>query len=56
MLDHSDRTAPTRQHELDHTDQGSICPERSRSWTVGIDDTDHVSEVVQLVYVYHFGT
>ena len=35
--DHAGYTAPTRQHELDHTnhtdrtDQGSICPERSRS-------------------------
>ena len=29
---HAGHTAPTRQHELDHTDQESICPERSRSW------------------------
>ena len=36
-LDHTDHTASTRQRELDHTDhtdhtdQGYICPERSRS-------------------------
>ena len=32
--DHADYTAPTRQRELDHTDhtdEGYICPERSRS-------------------------
>ena len=32
--DHADYTAPTRQRELDHTDhtdEESICPERSRS-------------------------
>ena len=40
MLDHADRTAFTRQHELDHKDhtdhtaQEYICPERSRSRTV----------------------
>ena len=26
VLDHADFMAPTRQHELDHTDQGSTCP------------------------------
>ena len=31
VIDHADCTAPTLQHELDHTDQESICPERSRS-------------------------
>ena len=34
MLDHADYTAPTLQHELDHTDhtdQESIDPEISRS-------------------------
>ena len=50
-LDHADYTAPTRPHELDptdhtdhtdHTDQEYlICPERSRSLSVGIDRTDH---------------
>ena len=34
VLDHADHTAPTRQHQLDHTDQGSICSE----FFVGIDD------------------
>ena len=41
-LDHAGYTAPTWQYELHHTDQESICPGRSRSWTVvGIDYTDH---------------
>ena len=31
VLDRADYTAPTRQRGLDHTDQGYICPERSRS-------------------------
>ena len=31
VIDHADYTAPRRQHELYHTDQESICPERSRS-------------------------
>ena len=31
-LDHADCTALTRQHEVDHTGQESICHERSRSW------------------------
>ena len=30
-LDDADHTTPTRQQELDHADQESICPERSRS-------------------------
>ena len=30
-VDHAGSTASTRQHELDHTDQEYICPERSRS-------------------------
>ena len=32
VLDHADYTAPTRQHDLDRTDQESICPDGSRSW------------------------
>ena len=38
-LDYAKHTAPTRQHELehtdhtDHTDQEYICPERSRSYS-----------------------
>ena len=35
VLDYADYTAPTRQHELDHTnhtDDQYICPERSRSY------------------------
>ena len=32
VLGRAEHTAPTRQHEQDHTDQGSICPERRRSW------------------------
>ena len=27
VLDHVDHTAPTRHHELDHTDQLHVCPE-----------------------------
>ena len=29
VLDDARHTAPTRQHEPDHTDHGYICPERS---------------------------
>ena len=29
VLNYADYTALTRQHELDHTDQECICPERS---------------------------
>ena len=29
VLDHAEDTAPTRQHELDHTGQEYICPEKS---------------------------
>ena len=38
VRDLSDFTAPMRQHELDHTDQESLCSERPRPWTVEIDD------------------
>ena len=39
-------TASTRQHEVDHTAQESICSERFRSWTaVGIDHTDHTDHL-----------
>ncbi|CAN0041226.1 unnamed protein product [Laminaria digitata] len=31
VLDRADYTAPTRKHELDHTDQESICRKISRS-------------------------
>ena len=31
VLDYADYLAPTRQRELDGSDQGYICPERSRS-------------------------
>lgn len=31
--DYAGYTAPTRQHELDNTDQESTCPEKSRPWT-----------------------
>ena len=30
-VDHADHTAPTRQHQPDHTDQEAICHERARS-------------------------
>ena len=30
--DHADYTTSTGQHELDHSDEESICPERSRSY------------------------
>ena len=44
--EHADSTAPTRQHDelqyIKRADHDSICPERSRSWTVvGKDHTDH---------------
>ena len=62
LIDHAGYTAPTRQHELyhtdhtdhtNHTDQEYIClPGRSRSCTVvGTDHTDHLSEVWTLVKV-----
>ncbi|CAM9480770.1 unnamed protein product [Laminaria digitata] len=37
VLVHADHTAPTWQHELDHTDQEDTCPSRSISgdrWSV----------------------
>ena len=42
VLYHANYTAPTRQHELDRTDQGSVCPQISRSRTVGIGDLSDV--------------
>ena len=39
ILGHADCTAPA-QHDVDDTDQGSVCPERARSCTVGIEHTD----------------
>ena len=33
ILDHADFTTSIRQHELDHTDQESICPEVSASFS-----------------------
>ena len=35
VLHHAGFTAATRRHGLDHADQESICPDRSRSRTVG---------------------
>ena len=49
MLDHAGYTAPTLQHELDHTDQESIGPEYSDK--TGIDHTDHLSEVWKFSYM-----
>ena len=37
VLDRVDYTAPTRQHELDHTDQKPISPERSIDHQAGVD-------------------
>ena len=52
VLDHADHVAPTRQRELDntdHTDQGSIGPEVSRSSSGNdlylVDDTSDQFEV-----------
>ena len=50
-VDHAEYTAPTRQCELDHTDQGSICPDRSRScranrWSVRCAGTFFLTFVV----------
>ena len=42
VLDHAGYTTPTRQHELDHADQESIFPERSRS----LGKMDDLSEVL----------
>ena len=36
-LNHADYTALIRQRDLDHIDQGSVCPETSRS-CMGIGD------------------
>ena len=49
VLDHAGYTAPTLQHELDHTDQESIGPEYSDK--TGIDHTDHLSEVWKFSYM-----
>ena len=35
VLDHADHTTPTQQDERDHTDQKSIGPETSRSYSRG---------------------
>ena len=51
VLDRAEYTAPSQQHELDctdHTDQESLCPEISRSWTVV--GTDHLSDVCVISY------
>ena len=41
---YADLKGLTRQHELDHTDQESICPERSNlDHELGTDHTDHLS-------------
>ena len=40
IIDHTDH--------IDHTDQEPICPERSRSWSAGIDHTDHLSNVCKV--------
>ena len=48
VSDQTAYTGPTRQHRARSYRSGilSICPERSRSWTVvGTDHTDHLSEV-----------
>ena len=43
MLGHAGFTAPTRQHELpDHSDQESICRERSIDHSSGIDGLSDV--------------
>ena len=34
---HADCRVPTRKHELDHTDQESICPVKDLDHAVGID-------------------
>ena len=43
VLDRADYTAATRQHELDHTDHTD--QEKDLDHEVGIDHTDHLSEV-----------
>ena len=45
VLDHADDMTPTRQHELDPTDQECICPELSESCTGSVTNT--VDEVVK---------
>ena len=40
VVDYADCTAPTRQHELAHTDQEHICLERSVDLEVGVGDLD----------------
>ena len=45
VLDHADDTAPTRQHELDHTRPGIYLPcLADLDHGVGTDHTDHLSE------------
>ena len=47
MLDHADYTAPTKQHELliDHTDQEYLPCLAELDHSMGLDHTDHLSDV-----------
>ena len=49
-IDHADYIAPTRQREPDHTNQGSICPERSTAvdHQVGIDRQPEIVDIFPL--------
>ena len=46
LLDHTDHTAATRQHELDRTDQEYICPAKA--------DLDHEVAIRDLSNVYKY--
>ena len=48
LVDHAGYAAPTRQHELDHTDhtdQEAISALKHLDHEVGTDHTDHLSDV-----------
>ena len=57
VLNHAGYTATTRQHELDHTDHTDHTDQRNLSalehvdCSVGIDHTNHLSEVCKLTLV-----
>ena len=45
VVDHAEYAAPTRQHELDPTDQECICPLIIKLHQVEIEGLTHVSNV-----------
>ena len=53
VLDDADDTAPTRQHELENTDQGIYLPLKRLDHEVGIDDLPDLEVgILQQLYLY----